>query len=160
MRNPVAWKGSSQALLGDKEITRLTGRSCGELPGIGRTLPSRHLRNPLCRAGEPGRSVCVRLIGQSAAITVGSACPRNHPSSGSCRRHCDPCELLFAERSSAPLVASRHTPELPRSGPDNEPSDHRSATVPHASSDASSPVAHPRVRSDNSCCSRERCNCW
>src|SRR4030095_8304556 len=27
-----------QTLLGDKEIPRLTGRSCGEFPGIGRTF--------------------------------------------------------------------------------------------------------------------------
>src|SRR5215831_13268367 len=30
--------------LTNEEITRLTSRSCGELPGIGRTLPSRHFR--------------------------------------------------------------------------------------------------------------------
>src|SRR5881394_3487654 len=38
----VAGKGSSQILQNEKEIPRLTGRSCGEFPGIGRTLPSRH----------------------------------------------------------------------------------------------------------------------
>src|SRR5260370_7526555 len=38
----VVGKGSSQILQNEKEIPRLTGRSCGEFPGIGRTLPSRH----------------------------------------------------------------------------------------------------------------------
>ena len=33
--------GSSQTLQNVKEIPRLTGWSCGEFPGIGRTLPSR-----------------------------------------------------------------------------------------------------------------------
>src|SRR5450631_1486428 len=34
----VAGKGSSQTLLDDQKITRLTGRSCGAFPGIGRTF--------------------------------------------------------------------------------------------------------------------------
>ena len=34
----VAGKESSQTLLGDQEITRLTSRSCGAFPGIGRTF--------------------------------------------------------------------------------------------------------------------------
>src|SRR5207247_8526588 len=34
--------GSSLILLNDGIIPRLTSRSCGEFPGIGRTLPSRH----------------------------------------------------------------------------------------------------------------------
>ena len=40
----VAEKASSQILQNDERIPRLTSRSCGEFPGIGRTLPSRHLR--------------------------------------------------------------------------------------------------------------------
>jgi len=44
LRKAVARKGSSQTLFSDEEITRFTSRSCGEFPGIGRTLPSRHLR--------------------------------------------------------------------------------------------------------------------
>src|ERR1035438_6357474 len=37
----VARKGSTQILLNDEIVPRLTGRSCGEFPCKGRTLPSR-----------------------------------------------------------------------------------------------------------------------
>ena len=57
----IRWRGRDRRKLScnDEKIPRLTGRSCGGLPGIGRTLPSRHLRHPIvrCVTGEPGRSV-------------------------------------------------------------------------------------------------------
>src|SRR5215471_19969710 len=40
-REPVA-RWNRRKLSFNEKIPRLTGRSCGEFPGIGRTLPSRH----------------------------------------------------------------------------------------------------------------------
>src|SRR4051812_18193564 len=44
MRTGAKWRGRERRKLSfiDERIPRPTGRSCGEFPGIGRTLPSRH----------------------------------------------------------------------------------------------------------------------
>jgi hypothetical protein len=91
----IRWCGRDRRKLSfnEEEIPRLTGRSCGGFPGIGRTLPSRHLRNRSLAVSANWADVCAsRLIGRSPARAVGSAGQRTRPSSGFCLRHYDPCE--------------------------------------------------------------------
>ena len=158
------WRGRNRRKFSsnDERVPRLTGRSCGEFPGLGRTLPSRHLPHLIaCRlVGEPGGSVCVTRISRSPATAAESACSRNHPSSGSGLRHYDPFGPLYTVRFWAPLAVERRTPEFARSGPDSGLSTRHSAIVPHADSAASSPLAHPRGQSDSACRNRERCSYW
>ena len=62
----MQWRGRDRRKLSfnDEEITRLTSRSCGGFPGIGRTLPSRHFRNvlPLVIAILPSGSGCLSCL--------------------------------------------------------------------------------------------------
>jgi len=117
------WRGRDRRKFSfnDKEIPRLTGRSCGEFAGIGRTLPFRHLRNPIsCRAvGELARSVRRMFICRSPAREVGLAGSRNHPSSGSCLRHYGPCGPLCGKRFWGLRTLCRHTREFRRIGLDS-----------------------------------------
>ena len=102
------WRGRDRRKLSfnDEEIPRLTSRSCGEFPGIGRTLPSRHLRHLIaCLAvGEPEPEVCASraLVDRLPQRRTGWS--RSPPSSGSCRRHYDPCEPLYTVGFWAPLA--------------------------------------------------------
>ena len=58
------WRGRDRRKLSfnDEKIPRLTSRSCGEFPCIGRTLLSRHLRGPACE-GRSDRAVLAGRIG-------------------------------------------------------------------------------------------------
>src|SRR5260370_5850413 len=81
----VAGKGSSQILQNEKEIPRLTGRSCGEFPGIGRTLPSRHsLRIEFLKWFLP---VCDPTLAPLARLSALSADRRPSSSRGRAARH-------------------------------------------------------------------------
>src|SRR5437867_3340386 len=109
----VAGKGSSQILLGER-IPRLTSRSCGEFPGIGRTLPSRHsLRIEFIRRLLP---VCDPTLAPLARFLVLSA-DRNSYSSRCLAHRYDvssppsPGEQLSAyppRRTLSPANTARH----------------------------------------------------
>jgi hypothetical protein len=60
-------KGSSQTLLNDGIIPRLTGRSCGEFPCKGRTLPSRRFLPIALVRSEPIRWL-LHLYGLTPAL--------------------------------------------------------------------------------------------
>jgi hypothetical protein len=72
------WRGRDRRKLSfnDEEITRLTSRSCGEFPGIGRTLPSRHLRS-LMVIKIP------RIWLRTVALPARASAPFSNRSSGS-----------------------------------------------------------------------------
>src|SRR5262249_30221692 len=69
------WRGRDRRKLSfnDEEITRLTSRSCGEFPGIGRTLPFRHFRR--------------LIVATIPHVWLGTVAPPARPSAPSSNRN-------------------------------------------------------------------------
>jgi hypothetical protein len=110
----VAGKGSSQILQNVKEYPRLTGRSCGGFPGIGRTLPSRHsLRIDCIRQSLP---VCDPMLAPLARFSALSSDRNSYPSHCLVHRHDvssppSPDERLWvcpSRRTLPPANIARH----------------------------------------------------
>ena len=141
----VARKGSSQTLLDDEKITRLTGRSCGGFPGIGRTLPSRHFLSQvaecLCRVsfrGSVARFLNRNLFWRRNEISHSSCF--SDPAVGG-RRRCGPTSPGFIIRR---LTAIR-TRDCSRSSSASRPRSKRwlGARRPNCRAAACAPRSRP-----------------
>src|SRR5450631_3406089 len=97
-RGRVAEKRSSQILSGER-IPRLTSRSCGEFPVVGRTLPSRHcLRIGFIRWFLP---VCGPTLAPLARFSALSSDRNSYPSQCLAHRNDVPSPPSPGERVSA-----------------------------------------------------------